>query len=537
MNETMRRDAPIVATDVAARTITVQLCAWDEARTVTDPWRAPYAETHARGSLVPAEPMAVYDRHLGELVGRMDPPTDAGPGPVTALHIAHTRAGDDVLALIDAEVIRAVSMEFAADPSGEIWTTDRTAVTRTRSLLTGCAFAFRPELTAPILARAEEAEPMTMTDTPPAEPAPEPEPLPEPEPEPESVTAELIAMRGELARLTTTARPAAPAARFASLGDLVLAGLRDRDRTLPRDRLGGGLPIGHHRAWTDTTIADVPGLMPPQQLAQLFDVIAAQQPLVEAAGSLPPPTRLTVEYPYVSQRPSVAVQATPKTEIASQEIKVLSGSWTVSVFAGGTDIDRRVLDLSDPSYMTVHAALYAEEMARAVDVAAYAAYDGAAAHNASIGATASGWNQELFDLAATIAAASRRWPNRLVISPDLWAKFGGAADSDGRPLFTSSSPMNNVGTASLTSQTGEVRGLTYVVDPHFPADRGALFNSEAFRVALGPVQTLTADVPKLLGLDWAIYRYAAFVGIDPAGMGLFATGTAPTAVSARKAAK
>ena len=40
---------------------------------------------------------------------------------------------------------------------------------------------------------------------------------------------------------------------------------------------------------------------------------------------------------------------------------------------------------------------------------------------------------------------------------------------------------------------------------------------------------MTADVPRLLGRDSAVFRFGAFAPIDPTAMGLFATGTAPAA--------
>src|SRR5262245_49246579 len=101
--ETLIRSAPITATDAAARTLTVQLCRWDEPRLVRDPGRPPYLETHARDSLVPAgERLYAMDTHHGQLIGRCDTPSDGGDGPVARVHIAHTRAGDDLLALVDA---------------------------------------------------------------------------------------------------------------------------------------------------------------------------------------------------------------------------------------------------------------------------------------------------------------------------------------------------------------------------------------------------------------------------------------------------
>jgi hypothetical protein len=430
-------------------------------------------------------------------------------------------------------------MEFAADPAGEVWNADRSEVTRTRSLLTGCAFAFQPELSAPILARAQEAAMPVMSDTPPADPQPplpDPEPAPTPAPEPappaglDSLQADLIAMRGELARIAGATAGPAPT-RFRSLGEIVHAAARDdaRPYTLPRDPLGGGVVL--LRAWTDTTFADVPGLLPKQRLSELMQVVDASQPLVDAAGTLPPPTRLTYTYPQITQRPQVAAQTAEKTEIASREIKIVDATAPVSTFAGGTDVSIQVIQLSEPSYLEIQAQLYAEEMARATDAAAIVAYAAAvpATHKVSIGAVATAWNQELFDLAALIATDSRRFPDRLVLSVDLWAKLGGAADSDGRPLFPAMAASNPVGSASLTSPEGEVRALRYTVDPNFPADRGAMFASAAFRAGLGPVQTMTVDVPRLLGRDYAMFRFGAFAAVDPNGLGLFATGVAPTA--------
>jgi hypothetical protein len=194
-----------------------------------------------------------------------------------------------------------------------------------------------------------------------------------------------------------------------------------------------------------------------------------------------------------------------------------------------------VIQLSDPSYLQIQGQLYAEEMARVTDLTAYAAYTAVAQHNVSIGAAASGWVAALFGIAGTILTASGRFPDRLVLSPDLWVKIGGAADAEGRPLFTSTGAMNPAGSATLTSPEGNVRGLSFVVDPNLPADRGLMFASSAFRAGLGSVQTMTADVPAKLGRDYAMFRFAAFLPVDSSAMAEFATGTAPTTRSGKKA--
>jgi hypothetical protein len=158
----LRREAPITGHDTGARTLTVQLLRWNDWRTVTDPGRRPYRERWATDSLTPLERLYVLDQHHGELIGRMDRPDPAGVGPTTDLHIARTRAGDDLLALVDAGVIEGVSIEALADPAGEVWSPDRSEVTRTRGLLAGVAFGFHPAHDSPILARSTGD---TMPDT------------------------------------------------------------------------------------------------------------------------------------------------------------------------------------------------------------------------------------------------------------------------------------------------------------------------------------------------------------------------------------
>jgi len=530
MPNEIRREAPITDRDVEARTLTVQLLEWDDPRTVADAGRPAYVERWARDSLTPRDRLYVLERHGGELIGRMDPPTVDGAGPSAQLHIARTAAGNDLLALVDAGVIDSVSIEALADPAGEVWNPGRTEVTRTRAELCGVAFTFQPAHNAPILARQEGTIMETETLTPDAI-------APPPAPSPDAAAAETVELRRELATLAGRL-PAQPArARFGTLGELILAASNDIARELPRDLVmnSGGVPI--ERALADVTSADVPGIMHAQQIHNLYDVIDAAMPLVDAAGKAPAPTSLSYVYPQITQRPLVALQTGEKVEIASRDTKIVDATAPVQTYAGGEDTSVQVLQLSTPAYAQIRGQLYAEEMARVTDVAAYTAYIAANTVNASIGTDPKLWVTKLFELAGTILTNSKRFPNRLVLSTDLWVKIGGAVDADGRPIFTSSGATNPAGTATLTGPTGDVRGLSFVVDPHLPADRGLMFPSDAFLAGLGPVQTMTADVPRLLGQDYAMFRFGAFLPIAPNALGLFASGTAPTTASSQSEAK
>src|SRR5262245_33071787 len=122
--DVMSRPGAIVSHDVAARRLVVRLLRWDDSRLVSDWGMRPYRERWARGSLVASDRLYVLNRHGGELIGRMDPPTDGGDGPVATVHIAPTSAGSDLLALVDTGVLDSVSLEAQPDPSGEIWNRD-----------------------------------------------------------------------------------------------------------------------------------------------------------------------------------------------------------------------------------------------------------------------------------------------------------------------------------------------------------------------------------------------------------------------------
>lgn len=386
----------------------------------------------------------------------------------------------------------------------------------------------------------------TTTDAPPASAPVAPTTAPPattPGPSTPGVVASPDALRGELDQLRAAvveigrggAVDRTPATRYRSLGEamqgIARGDLRDSEWADTGRRAGVFLT----RALVDQTTADATGLIPRPQLTRLFQVISTAQPLVEAAGSVPlPDSGMDVSYPFVSARPTVAVQATQKTAISSTKLGIARQTVPVITLAGGEDDSLQLIQRSDPSYLTIMGELYAEAMAIATDTYAYSIYDATvlpAGHLTSIGTAATGWVAALAALQAVILKDSKRLADRMVVSVDLWQKLVGAADADGRPLFPNSAPQNPAGDSSLTSTDGNIRGLTWSVDPNFPADRGVLFNSNSFITALGAVQTMTADNPGLVGRDYAMFRFGAVAAVEPAGMAMFATGTAPTAAS------
>jgi hypothetical protein len=573
----LRREAPITGHDAATRTITVQLLRWDDPRTVVDPGRRPYRERWARDSLVPLDRLYVLDQHHGDLIGRMSNYDPAGPGPTADLTVARTRAGNDLLELVDAGVIDGVSVEALADPTGEVWSPDRQEVTRTRGLLAGVAFGFHPAHDSPILARTGGAAmPETTTDQAgatagagtvdleavlrsleaPAGPAGNGATAGQPTTDPpvgagptapaggagtvadrlaraidvraaggqDAMHADMAVLREGMIGLIRRGEGAgAAAARYAGFGEVM--------RANARGDLAGEDMARLNRAIVDVTTADIAGLIPRPALASVVEIITRNQQLADAAASVPlPDSGMTIDYPRIVSRPGVGIQVAQKTDVMSVKTNITRGTADLVTFAGGEDISLQAILRSSPSYLQIVGELYLEAMATATDLEAYRVYNAAitdADHRVAIGTDPKAWVTALFDIAGTVLTDRKALPNRLILSTDLWVKMGGAVDTDGRPIFTNVNPVNPAGSVSLTDTEGNVRGLTFAVDPNLPADVGCMFDAQSFRSALGGIGTLTADVPLKLGRDYAVYRFGTFLPVDPNGMAIFGAVAAP----------
>lgn len=314
-------------------------------------------------------------------------------------------------------------------------------------------------------------------------------------------------------------RPDAPAERFRSLGEFASSVARGEVDTEQREAVQDaalGYMIEHARALVDVTTADVPGLLPPIWIRTFADTISAAQPFVQAFSQLPlPDTGMTLTYPQIATRPLVGKQTTEKTEVPSRKTTITSATANVVTYGGGEDVSVQVLQRTDPSYLGLMLELYAEAMALVTNTDAINIALGAFGASIGIGTDASTWNGALADVVADLLTTSRIMPDTFVMGTDMWAAFAGASDPDGRPLFPNASPMNPLGRTSLDSTTGDVRGMTFVVDPMMPADTGIIGARSAFTSLLGPVQTLSADNVAKLGRDYAIFRFAAFITRRP----------------------
>jgi Caudovirus prohead serine protease len=372
-----------------------------------------------------------------------------------------------------------------------------------------------------------------MAQTEPDPTDPEDDPEAEPDEGDETMAPTDTATNGELddaarlaAHTAAVTQPARlrPPARYASFGAYARA----------KFDAGATFDAGYERiiqaAWTDQTTADITGIVPEQWMTDLVDLMGAVTPTVQAFSQRPlPAAGMVVNEPRVDQGPDVGVQAVEKTEIASRKVLIAPVPFNVATYAGGQDISIQALLRSDPSYFDELMRLYAKEMAVQIETDAAAAVLAGATNATPI--TGATLNEAIVDASAAVFTRTFQLPTVAVLGVNLWIGMGKAEGTDGRPLFPGVSPANPVGSFSVTTPGGQVRGLTYYVSPSMNPDSGVIGITDAFRTRLGPIGTLSADVPSKLGRDVAVYRFATMGVTDTRGLqelNYTATGTTAT---------
>jgi len=117
------------------------------------------------------------------------------------------------------------------------------------------------------------------------------------------------------------------------------------------------------RAPANTLSSNVGGLIPPQHIAQIFQVIDTSRPLVESAGNRVGLDRGTVTYPVVSTPPVVAVQSAEKSEAGNTGMVIDMVTKTASTYLGGGDLSWQAINWSSPNALDMWFRLTAADYA------------------------------------------------------------------------------------------------------------------------------------------------------------------------------
>jgi hypothetical protein len=178
-----------------------------------------------------------------------------------------------------------------------------------------------------------------------------------------------------------------------------------------------------------TLSSDIAGLTPPQHIAEIFQVINNDRPLVDAARKVNL-TNLVWTYPQVDATPVVAVQGTQKTEAGNTGLDVSMVTKTASTYLGGGNLSWQAIQFSDPSAYDLWFEEIAADYALKTETDAATVVSASAFLNniASPIATSATFAQHMTAVGAGYAevyANSGRTANAIIMAPDRFGYFLG----------------------------------------------------------------------------------------------------------------
>jgi HK97 family phage major capsid protein len=527
---TVEFDAEIQVRDESRREIDYRLLPWNTAvDTVQGPEefrRGSMAETRAEDVLLMG---LEHEAHIGigqdgrpvltrRPIGRAISFEEKDDGPHATFRVARTQAGDDVLALAADKIVKGVSLEFHEVPGG-------TSIERrngrrfrihNRVRVSAVSPTYRPAYGAgsTVLAVRTEKEgdaPMAETTQAPADAGPT---------QADVFAGQMAALeqfRVQMASNATTNekildRIDALEERARQDFTVPNGGVSNDQANAPRKgdwvqavvRLLTGERVSDRelqtRALADLITTDNAGVVPDAFSQELIGVIDAQRPFMATTRRMDTPTSgMGLILPKIVTRPSVAVQATEKSELSSTATSITTATYDAETLGGAGDISLQLLKRSSPEFLGLYLELLAEAMSLAAEDRAV---DVLLASSPTAGGVIAPGNLSL-GAAWTNSNNSRLRPDTIWMSSAAVAAFIDAkATTTNTPLYSTLSPNITAG----GGLGGTISGLRPV---HVPT-----LDNETVKVIVGPSRgfawaedgsyTLQVDVPAKAGRDVAM---------------------------------
>jgi phage head maturation protease len=449
-------------------------------------------------------------RHGGSLVGVGTSLEDLDGEPYLDATIARTPAGDELLELARARVLRAASIVYRPVPGASRSRADRVNV-RSRVELVRVAVLERGAFaSAEVVAASHPTEVPSVTD----------QPVP---------TLEEI---GSLVRGIVADAVAAPAVvpvptgnpaprivipgRFSDLLEASLAGTdADVIRAVAREvTLAAAAPT----EVADGVTGDVPSIVRPAWLNRIIGILPTVRNVVGAFGTEAlPDTGMEVDWPTWAADYSarVGVQAAEKDLLLSKKVVLGSDKATVATYGGCLDQSWQVLRRSSPSYrdavLRILSIAWAMETEKAFAAAVVAKGTGTGTLDATDDKTL---HASFLDASAKVDDATGSPATFVLAAPDKWLEIGTAAG-----LVPPAYGTQNVGgVAQASTLRIEVSGLPVIRAKGLAAGSVIVSNGEAASWLEDGMYTATQDVVTKLGTDVAVWSLGAPAIYIPTGI-------------------
>ncbi len=240
------------------------------------------------------------------------------------------------------------------------------------------------------------------------------------------------------------------------------------------------------RAVQNTLSSNIPGLIPPEYLAQIMDIINKQRP-VATSGRQVPLTSGTLTYPRVTQRPEVLKQATEKTEAGTANMQWVLDTVTAETYLGAGDLSWQAINWATPDALQLWFDLAAEAYARVTETAACTelASNGGGTISTKLGTAGTedfnGWRAAILAGIASIytTTGGRAMTDTLYLSANKFFQLAGVGTS-------AVLQVSSVGQLDIGSMTGTYAGLRVVGSYGFATNTAVIGDASAFLVAETP---------------------------------------------------
>ena len=283
-----------------------------------------------------------------------------------------------------------------------------------------------------------------------------------------------------------------------------------------------GQRIAQARAVANQTTPDTPGILPTPIVGTVVSLIDASRPLISSLGGAKPLGNIpgsTFSRPYVSQHTTVGKQAGEKTELPSRKMTITPIPFVKETHGGTVDISRQDIDWTSPSAWDILikdlADVYAVETETVVATAFASAATGPPV--AVAGDALADWATALYTAAAQSYAQTKRMPDRVWVSLDVWAVLGALTDVQRIVLPPGGNNDTAAGSSSLATFQGDVLGLPRIVVPTLPAGSCIVGSSVMYEAYEEVIGLLSVVEPSILGVTVAYGGYLAYGGLFEAG--------------------
>jgi hypothetical protein len=329
--------------------------------------------------------------------------------------------------------------------------------------------------------------------------------------------------RGQLIVDILTADQSSQGAKSPS-GTLTIS---DQARNAAVERLQGarvnypGAPAEYQARIANEITTDVPGLLPKPIVGAVESDLDASRPFINSVGAkdLGNIPGKVFTRPTVTQHTAVGKQTTEKSELASQKFTVGGVDFAKETHGGTLDVSRQTIDWTSPAawdaLLTDLQEVYAIQTENVAADAFAAAVTQTTADPVATNDLA-GWAAALYEAAALAYAGTKRLPNHIWASLDMWATMGAIVDSKRLSMRPGNGGGESLGTSSPASFAGNLFDVERTVVPSFPSGTlivGVKEKTEFYEQRIG---LLSAVEPRLLGVEIAYGGYIAFGTLKPA---------------------